>query len=190
MHIHTHPCWISSLSFVTFLSSITVKDNEKTREMFSHRFPKERLSLMTANTQRLIASLMKQTTGKERQKQLSTYILPLFCGARRNRWGRTVLEKISWALWNTLRENRGDTSYLRDNQQHSPSICNNKERLESFRKWKIKDYLFFGYPLRQTVYIINRNVFEENKTNILYTGENLHVPTWLKQMHTHVLNLL
>lgn len=176
VHIHTHPCWISSLSFVTFLSSITVKDNEKTMEMFSHRLPQEQLSLMTANMQRLIASPMSQTTGKELQKQLSTYILPLFCGARRNRWGRTVLEKTSWALWSTLRRKGGisHTSIINS----STAVCTVCSRTITLRRhWRLLEsgtlrIIWFLAILSASVQH-KQACFIQNNTSILYMGKNI-----------------
>lgn len=150
-HIHTHPCWISSLSFVTFLSSITVKDNEKTREMFSHRFPQERLSLMTANTQHLIASPMWQTTGKPLQNNNS----PLTSSHFFTELGITdeTIQFLGRLLEHSGVHWEGERgSVIPPWQPAVLPVCmqqkdNIKETLETSWKWKIKDYLFFGYPL-------------------------------------------
>lgn len=111
----TYPCWINSFSFATFLSSITVKD--KTQSCLD-TVSQEQLSPVTGRVRRLITSLMYQSTvaadKHRRTKQLwihvskaFTYTLQLFCGARRSRWGRTVLGRISSALWSTLRRKEG-----------------------------------------------------------------------------------
>lgn len=52
---------MSSLSFATFLSSITVKDKTQSKRDVYAIVPQEQLSLMTGSMQRLIISLVSQT---------------------------------------------------------------------------------------------------------------------------------
>lgn len=62
----TYPCWMSSLSFATFLSSITVRDKTQSRGDVYGIVPQERKSLMTGSTQRLITSLASQTNCRDK----------------------------------------------------------------------------------------------------------------------------
>lgn len=126
----TYPCWMSSLSFATFLSSITVKDKTQSRRDVYAIVPQEQPSLMTGSMQRLITSLVSQTNSRKTHSQKRhsfihtafTYILQLFYGARRNRWDHTVLERISSALWSTLRR-KGGTSHTTAVTSNADDVC-------------------------------------------------------------------
>lgn len=60
----TYPCWMSSLSFATFLSSITVKHTTQNSRDVYPVVPQEQPSLMTGSMQRLITSLVSQTNSR------------------------------------------------------------------------------------------------------------------------------
>lgn len=62
--LHAYPCWMSSLSFATFLSSITVEDKTQSRRDVYATVPQEQLSLMTGSMQCLITSLVSQTNSR------------------------------------------------------------------------------------------------------------------------------
>lgn len=143
LHVQlTYPCWMSSFSFATFLSSITVRDKTKRRAPFYNIIPQDQLSPMTGSMQRLITSLVSPTTSSKNiqmHKHLLkrhtvhsntcaalTYILRLFCGARRSRWDRTALERIFSALWSTLRR--------KDNKSHNTPVTSDPGGLRMLEK--------------------------------------------------------
>lgn len=68
-----------------------------------------------------VPKLTHRTTFKKgmHSNNVFTYTLRFFCGARRSRWGRTVLERISSALWSTLGR-KGGTSH---NDSNAGGMC-------------------------------------------------------------------
>ncbi len=65
IRLPTYPCWMSSFSFATFLSSITVKDKTQSQRAVYDIVPQEQLSPMTVSMQCLITSLVSQTNTRK-----------------------------------------------------------------------------------------------------------------------------